>query len=131
MGEAVMIAGVGCSKGTDGGAVLAAIDAALARHRRQRSDLRALATIPLKSSEPGLSEAAMDLGVPLLVADPAALSDADRRSLTRSEVSIAATGLSSACEAAALAVCGPQSRLLGPRLVQNGVTCAIAIEDKA
>ena len=65
-------------------------------------------------------------GLPLLVADGAAATDAARR---RSAASLAATGHRSASEAAALAVAGPAARLLGPRLVVGRVTCAIAVAE--
>ena len=123
----MMVAGLGCTRGTPSMAVLAALDAALEAHGHTRDELALLATVPGKHEEPGLIRAAEILGLPLAVPEDAQLNAADGRSLTRSAASQAATGLGSASEAAALAASGPGSRLLGPRLVQDGVTCALAI----
>jgi len=127
MGEAMMVAGLGCTQGTRAMVVLAALDLALEAHGRSRADLVLMATVPGKHDEPGLIEAADILRVSLAVPQDAQLKAADLRGLTRSDASLAATGLGSASEAAALAAGGPDSRLLGPRLVQDGVTCALAV----
>ena len=120
------IIGVGCRQGSERDEVLGAIDAVLAHYGVAKSSIHALASVPLKSEEPGLVEAACTLGLPLLVPDAVGLAQADAHCLTRSPVSIAATGLGSASEAAALAACGPGARLLGPRIIHQAITCAIA-----
>ncbi|WP_048645819.1 cobalamin biosynthesis protein [Nitratireductor soli] len=122
----MICAGLGSRSGVSRDAVLAALDAALARHHLDRAALDALATVPRKQDETGLHAAASHLGLPLVVAAQGALRDARPRCLTTSKASFLATRTNSASEAAALAVCGAQSRLLGPRLTLNGVTCAIA-----
>jgi cobalt-precorrin 5A hydrolase len=127
VGEAMMVAGLGCTQGTRAMVVLAALDAALEAQGLERDALALLATVPGKQNEPGLIEAAEILGIPLAVPGAPQLTEADARGLTRSDASLAATSLGSASEAAALAACGPESRLLGPRLVQDGVTCALAV----
>lgn len=123
----MMVAGLGCTSGTRAMVVLAVLDTALEAHGLTRDDLALLSTVPGKSDEPGLIEAAEILGIPLAVPSDAQLKAADTQGLTRSEASLAATGLGSASEAAALAACGPDARLLGARLVQDGVTCALAV----
>lgn len=122
----MICAGFGARKGVSREAVLAVLDAALTMHDIARDRLDALATVPQKRNEPGLTDAAKTLGLPLIIADDAALQAAAAHCLTRSEQARSATGLPSASEAAALAVCGPAARLLGPRLTLDGVTCAIA-----
>ncbi|WP_367714246.1 cobalamin biosynthesis protein (plasmid) [Nitratireductor sp. GISD-1A_MAKvit] len=122
----MICAGFGARKGVTSEAVLAALDAALTMHDIARNRLNALATVPRKRDEPGLTDAAKALRLPLIIADEAAMRAAATHCLTRSEQALAATGLPSASEAAALAVCGPAARLLGPRLTLDGVTCAIA-----
>ena len=123
----MICAGFGARKGVSPEAVLAALDAALAAHDIARDRLDALATVPQKRNEPGLTDAAKALGLPLSIADENALQAAATHCLTRSDHALSATGLPSASEAAALAVCGPAGQLLGPRLTLDGVTCAIAI----
>ncbi|WP_246746411.1 MULTISPECIES: cobalamin biosynthesis protein [Nitratireductor] len=124
--ETMICAGFGARKGVTRDAVLAALDAALTTHDIARDRLDAVATVPRKRDEPGLTDAAKALGLPLVIADDVALQAAATHCLTRSEQARSATGLPSASEAAALAVCGPAGRLLGPRITLDGVTCAIA-----
>ncbi|QZZ37747.1 cobalamin biosynthesis protein (plasmid) [Nitratireductor kimnyeongensis] len=122
----MICAGFGARKGVTSEAVLAALDAALTTHGLTRDRLGALATVPRKRDEPCLLDAAKALGLPLSIADESALQAVATRCLTRSDHALSATGLPSASEAAALTVCGPAARLLGPRLTFDGVTCAIA-----
>jgi len=113
------VAGIGCGKGATAEEVLAAVAAAAAGRA-----VDALATVPEKRHEPGIAEAARRLGVPLLVADGRAVDPT--RLATRSPASQAATGTGSAAEAAALAVAGPDARLVAARCVIGPVTCSIA-----
>lgn len=120
VGEAVRIAGIGCRRGVTAAEVLAALEAA------GGADM--LAVVPDKATEPGIVEAAALCGLPLRVA---AGGVARQRLASWSEASVAATGTGSASEAAALAVAGPDGRLLGPRLAVGRVTCAVAVVDGA
>ncbi|UUP19735.1 cobalamin biosynthesis protein [Nitratireductor thuwali] len=122
----MICAGLGSTSNTTRETVLAALDAALAHHSLGRAKLDALATVPRKKDEAGFHEAASHLGLPLIVASEEALEAAAGSCLTVSRASLRATGFDSASEAAALAACGATARLLGPRLVREGVTCAIA-----
>ena len=123
----MICAGLGSRSDVAPDTVLATIDRALGAHGLTRAVLSVLATVPRKEGEPAFREVARRLNLPLMVATHPALQDAAPRCLTASQASLHATGTGSASEAAALAACGPQGRLLGPRLVHNGVTCAIAI----
>lgn len=126
MGEAVIAAGIGCRAGASREAVIAAINAALAAYRLDRSDLSSLATVRTKAREPGLVQAAAALSLPLAPLADAVLLARDAETPTRSARSLAATGVASVSEAAALAAAGDGSRLLGPRIVHGAVTCALA-----
>ncbi|MGC4023883.1 MAG: cobalamin biosynthesis protein [Mesorhizobium sp.] len=80
-----------------------------------------------KKSEPGISAFGARIersAANRLVND--ALRSVSARCLTHSQKSIDVTGAASLSEAAALAVAGDSARLLGPRFVQDGVTCALA-----
>ena len=120
------VAGIGCRSGIGVGEVLAAIDAALEAHALGRVALSVVATVPQKAGEPALTEAARTLGLPLVVADADQLERVRQKIVTRSVASLAAIGFDSAAEAAALAVAGAESQLLGPRIAVGNVTCAIA-----
>lgn len=122
-----MVLGIGCRKGAGGAAVLAAIDAVLAREDVPRSALDAIATAGSKRDEPGIAEAGLTLALPILAVDGDALRGAVAHALTRSEAVERHIGLPwSLAECAALAAAGAGARLLKPRLVLGPVTCALA-----
>ena len=125
-----MVAGIGCRKGCDAADIVAVVDAALSSHGLVRAALSAIAVPAGRAAMPAVGEAARRLGLPLLTPDRAALDNVTSRLLTYSIHSMRATGLGSACEAAALAAAGDGSRLLGPRFAEGPATCAIAIGDK-
>lgn len=123
----MIVAGIGCRAGVDTRRVLAAIDAALAARALPRAALSMVATVSIKAREAGVIAAARELDLPLIVVAADELARADARTLTNSPASRDATGTGSASEAAALAAAGSASRLLGPRIARDGVTCALAI----
>lgn len=126
LGETMIAAGIGCRKGTSVEAVLAALAQALteAGYGNRQPDL--LATGVIKANEPAISQAAHELGIALVIVDQTAIEAAAPRTLTTSEVSLAYAGTPSLCEAAALAAAGETAQLAAPRIVRDGVTCAIA-----
>lgn len=122
-----MVAGIGCRKGVSADEVLVAVAAALDHFAAARADLGALATAELKLDEGGIVIASEKLGLPLRIVCSADLREADARTVSRSKKALEIAGVGSVCEAAALAAAGPDSVLLGPRLVVGPVTCALAI----
>jgi cobalt-precorrin 5A hydrolase len=129
LGEAVIIAGIGCRKGVSGAQVGDAIAAALARAGLQRDALDLIATPVQKGAEPGIIAAANALSVPLVLVPPAELESAIPRSITHSERVVALTGVPSIAEAAALAAGGPSARLMAARTAVGPVTCALAASE--
>jgi cobalt-precorrin 5A hydrolase len=127
LGEAMVIAGIGCRKGVSAEDVLAAIAEALDRFAVDRTHLDALATGEIKQDEGGIAAASARLGMPLQIIGGVELKMADDRAVSCSEKSLELTGVGSVSEAAALAAAGPDSVLLGPRLIVGPVTCAIAV----
>jgi cobalt-precorrin 5A hydrolase len=126
LGEAMIVAGIGCKKGSSEQAVMDAITTALAAHKLNLSALDALATAGVKANEAAIFEAARRFGLGVKVVDDLSLRSSADRCATHSEKSLAFSGVPSLSEAAALAAAGNGATLLGPRLVQNGVTCALA-----
>lgn len=121
--------GLGCRRGCGweeiAGLVAAAFDeAALPEAARQ---LAALAAPAMKADEAGLAEAARALGLPLRFIGEDAMLAAQDRVHTRSSTVLAAVGLASVAEAAALAAAGPGSRLLLPRRSTPRATVALAL----
>jgi cobalt-precorrin 5A hydrolase len=119
-----VVAGVGARKGVSEQQVLAALDEALRAAGHTRADVRALATIDLKSAEAGILAAAERLRVPVQIVDRKrirVLQDALREPGFVEEI----TGVAAVCEPAAM-LSGLQTRLVAPRLARNGVTVALA-----
>jgi cobalt-precorrin 5A hydrolase len=126
LGEAMIIAGIGCRKTVSAEQVEAAIDAALSGHQLAAHELYAIAIPAAKAAEAGVAAAAAARGIELVLVAQSALEAADTRTLTRSARSRAALNVQSTSEAAALAAAGPKARLLSPRLASGPVTCALA-----
>jgi cobalt-precorrin 5A hydrolase len=85
-----------------------------------------LAVPAFRQGERGIAEAAKRLNLPILWIERDALRGEQGRCLTRSARAEAEVGLSCVAEAAALFAAGPGSRLILPRIVGGGVTCAFA-----
>ncbi len=124
----MIVAGIGCRKGVTEAEVRAAIEAALDSHGLDAGTLAGIAVAEQKSEEPAIHAAAQALGLVVLVIGREAAERAGGRTLSRSAASLAATGLPTASEAAALAALGPAAKLLGPRVAVGPVTCALAAE---
>lgn len=122
-------AGLGCRRGCGWEEIAALVAAAFdeaALTPAARAAVR-LATPALKRDEAGLVEAARALGLPLVFVEEEAMVAAQPRARTRSPTVLAAVGLASVAEAAALAAAGPESRLLLPRRSTPRATIALAI----
>jgi len=117
------VAGIGCRRGVPTTDVVSAVRLAASQ---VEGALDALATTREKISEEGVIAAATLLGLPLLCAEDAALSDVADKAVTRSARVLALKGLPSIAETAALAAAGPGARIIVPRVVAGAATCAIA-----
>ncbi|MCO5734507.1 cobalamin biosynthesis protein [Rhizobium sp. SSA_523] len=125
----MMIAGIGCRRGTSAETVMAVLEEALAAAGKTGERPARLATGTLKADEAGLLEAAARLKLDLAILTEAEMEAVSDRTLTVSPHSVGHAGVSSFCEAAALAAGGASARLLGPRHVSQGVTCALAMTE--
>ena len=122
----MIIAGVGCRKGTPASEIARAVSAALAQAGLGPAAIGMLATSVAKDCESGIAGAAAALGVPLVLVAHAELAAAGERGATRSQRVLALAGVPSVAEAAALAAGGAAARLLVPRIVVGAATCALA-----
>jgi cobalt-precorrin 5A hydrolase len=129
--EAMIVAGVGCRRGTSADEIERVVRLALGRFALDAERLEAIATEAGKAIEPGFPEAARRLSVPLVACTIADLAHVADRVLTPSKLVQAAKGLPSIAEASALVVAGRNGRLLGARLTTERATCAIATGDGA
>ncbi len=103
LGEAVIVAGVGCRKAISAAQVESAIEAALLHNRLAGNQLERIAVPAVKGTEAGIVAAAAARGVPLVLIAQNALEAADARTLTRSARSMDTLNVHSVAEAAALA----------------------------
>jgi len=131
MGEAVIVAGVGCRKGTAAREIAAAVAAALERSGIAAGELALIATSERKGGEPGIAAAARAIGVPLVLVAQSDLEAAGARGATVSARVMAVAGVASVAEAAALAAGGAGARLIAPRIAVGPATCALAQRDAA
>jgi cobalt-precorrin 5A hydrolase len=125
-GDEIMIAiGIGCRRGVGKELFVEMIQQALS----QVGDANALIelfSIEDKRDETGLLAAAADLHLPLRFLSRAALQSVEASVVTPSRHAEAALGVASVSEAAALAGAGHDAVLVVPRIVGQGVTCAVA-----
>ncbi len=126
VGEAVIVAGIGCRKGASAAEIDAAIDTALERAGRPLARIDLIATSAHKNSEAGIASAAAGRGLSLVYVAQPDLETAGARGATWSARVMALAGVPSLAEAAALAACGPNARLILPRIAVGKVTCALA-----
>jgi cobalt-precorrin 5A hydrolase len=122
----MIVAGIGCRRGTPAATIMAAIEAALAHSALPRAAVAVVAAPASKHGEPGIAAAAAALGVPLVLVAQSDLEAAAQRTATRSERVVALMGVPSVAEAASLAAGGEAARLLAPRIVFGSATCALA-----
>jgi cobalt-precorrin 5A hydrolase len=125
--QAMIVAGVGCKAGASAREIEAAIGAALSQAGLESASLSLIATSSAKAHEAGLAAAAKDRGLKVVFVPQVDLEAASSRTLTRSDRVLAATGVPSLSEAAALAAAGPGARLLAPRIAVGPATCALAV----
>jgi cobalt-precorrin 5A hydrolase len=123
----MIVAGVGCRRGTPAGEIEDAIGRALCAFGLAHKHLDLIATAADKASEPGLVDAARRMGVGIVACASDEMRAVARRAMTVSSRVLAAKGVPSVAETAALAAAGRDARLLGPRVARNGATCAIAV----
>ena len=127
LGQAMIVAGIGCRKGASAAEISAAIDDALTRAGLAAQALDLIAAPEFKGREHGIAAAAVARGVPLVLVAQAELEEAGARTKTRSERVLSLAGVASVAKAAALAAGGPAARLLVPRITVGIATCALAV----
>lgn len=120
----VVVAGVGCRKGTSAAAILDALRGACAAKSVSPVSVAALASIEAKRGEAGLLQAASEIGAELVFFSArqlgrVAVENPSARVLKH-------MGVESVCEAAALLASGSE-RLLSPKMKTSAVTVALAL----
>ena len=123
----MIVAGIGCRRGTLAEDVVNLIHTVLAGFDIGREKLDAIATETSKADENGIKDAARCLSVRLIGCPIGDLEQMADKVMTRSSRVQALKGIPSIAEASALVAAGRNARLLGARVADDKVTCAIAI----
>ncbi|AZC27262.1 MULTISPECIES: cobalamin biosynthesis protein [Pseudomonas] len=126
-----LVVGLGCQKGCPASVLRALLDQVLQAHQLDKGQLRALASIDLKRSEPGLLQLAEQLALPLTCFSSRQLAPYASRLSHRSQIAFEHTGCYGVAESAALAMAeylqtGP-AQLLVPRQKSAQATLALAV----
>ncbi|MDP3506357.1 MAG: cobalamin biosynthesis protein [Candidatus Melainabacteria bacterium] len=119
-----LVLGVGCRRGVSASAVSAAVAHALPG--RSLSDVREIATIDMKASEPGLLAFSRAHDIPLRIFRQEDLQPRQWCTIPSSHV-LNTVGLDGVCEPCAL-MASPRGKLIVPKVSLNGVAVA-AVED--
>jgi cobalt-precorrin 5A hydrolase len=126
LGQAVsgdLAIGLGCRRGCPAGVLVALVESACVGLDRYGARL---VTIDRKRDEPGMLEAARLLELQLMFVDAEQLTAVAGQVGIRSARVAAVMGVPSIAEAAALVGAGEGARLIVPRVVSEGATCAVA-----
>ncbi len=121
-----IVIGLGCRRGASLSDMLALFESTLAEAGIAHEQISALATLSGKDEEPAIRSLADGLGLVVTVFSAARLEEETPRLLNPSDVVFRETGCHGVAEAAALALAGPDGRLIIPKRVGNGCTLAIA-----
>jgi cobalt-precorrin 5A hydrolase len=123
----MIVAGVGFRRSATADDIERIVRRALDKHGLER--VEAIATESGKAAAPAFADAAHRLAVRTVACTLADLGGISHRVLTPSRVVQQKTGVPSIAEASALLAAGANARLLGARLADATVTCAIATGD--
>ncbi len=121
-----VVAGVGFRRAVEAQEIAALVARALEQAALPPRALSGLATADVLADAPPFLRAAEALGVPAIAVARASLEAAAPRVRTRSARSLAAHGVGSVAEAAALGAAGPTSTLVLERVTSTRATCALA-----
>lgn len=126
----MIAAGIGCTSTCAAGDIAHALTLSLRAAQRELGQVSALCVPAFKHGQPSLEQAARELGLRLLFVSDEQLRAQAALALTRSEHALERAGVPSVAETAALAgasdLGGAPARLLGPRSIYGGATCALA-----
>lgn len=123
--KAVLV-GIGCRRGATAKAITEAVRAALWKAGVDQSEVRLLSSADIKAREPGLIQAAAELGIPLRLISSEEIRSS-RKAFARSDWVEEKVNLPAVAEPAAL-LAGRRTRLILPRTTFGGITVAVARE---
>jgi cobalt-precorrin 5A hydrolase len=126
-----LVAGIGCNRGTSAAEIRELLDRVLHEFALARGSLRSMASIDLKSDEPGLCALAAELGLPLYFFAKEELARVEAVPSPSATVR-RHTGVPNVCEAAAI-LAGSHGRQYGQLIVskQKNRNATVAIARRA
>ncbi|PPD41153.1 MAG: cobalamin biosynthesis protein CbiG [Methylocystis sp.] len=119
--------GLGARRGIAAEEIVALVRGLVAKHGADLSRV-SLCTLESKADEPGVHEAARELGIDVVFLPLEALKARKGAAPTHSPRVQAMLGVGSVAETAALVGAGPGSRLIAPRVATPYAACALAVE---
>lgn len=126
----ILVIGLGCQRGCPASVLQGLIEVSLLEHRLALSDITALASIDVKSTEAGLLELAEHLALPLTFFSSDELTRFEPQLSHRSQITFDSTGCYGVAESTALAMAarlsGAQATLLIERRNSSRATFALA-----
>jgi cobalt-precorrin 5A hydrolase len=128
--QAVIAAGLGCTSTCAAGDIARALTLSLRAAGRELSDVRALCAPDFKREQASIAEAARELGLRVVFVSDEQLRAQAAFVLSHSQRALERASVPSVAETAALAGASAlgrtPARLLGPRSISGGATCALA-----
>ena len=122
----MIVAGIGFRRSADAGEIVMLVEQALERAVLAPDTPVRLATIETLATLPAFLEAARRLNAATAPVGQRHLAEAAPRVRTQSARSLAAHGIGSVAEAAALGAAGPEAELILERIASASATCALA-----
>jgi cobalt-precorrin 5A hydrolase len=119
-----LVVGVGCCEGVPGNRIIGAIRRYFRERNWSARSIHSLATIDLKSGEPGINMAAQEFGVPLRVFSKEELETINQ-GLQKTDIADSTGMMSEICEPAAI-LGANHGKLIGVKLDLNQITVAVA-----
>lgn len=123
----ILVAGVGCKKGTTADRIKEKIRKVLAQHHISEKSICMLASIDLKAEEAGLIQAARELDAEFVTYSAEELQKV-KGDFTESAFVASVTGVSNVCERSAV-LGSDYGVLLCPKTAEDGVTVALAVKE--
>jgi cobalt-precorrin 5A hydrolase/precorrin-3B C17-methyltransferase len=118
-----LVVGIGCNKGTSTDEINNAVREVLAGHNLAFASVRSMATVAMKTKEPGIRIFSKTYSFDIVSFTPAQLNAV--AGISKSEAAFRATGAKAVAEPAALLAAGAK-RLLVPKQKVGNVTVAVA-----
>ncbi len=123
-----LVLGIGCKKGKSKQEIQEAVTDFLAKCGKSLLSLRCMASIDLKAREKGINEFSEERSIPFKTFSAEEVHRIEHQ-FTASEFVRKTTGVGSVAEACAM-LAGSGAKLICPKTVYNGITLALAEEEK-